>query len=150
MSRKRKGTAWWRQGSFTVEAALVVPFLILLVFVMLCLGLYLHDRSVLASCAEELAGKGAARKYETEEHLRAWLETEAVKLADERLLVLRLEEASAVVTNRNVTVIYTGSTPLLGGLRTTEQESAARLNPVRFIRGCRALEQAVEAVKGRE
>lgn len=144
MSCKRKGTGWWRQGSFTVEAALLVPFLILLVFVMLCLGFYQHDRSVLTSCAEELAGKGAARKYETEEHLRAWLEMEAVELAEERLLVLQLEEASAVVTSRNVTVTYTGSTPLFGGLRTTEQESAVRLNPVRFIRGCRELGKAAK------
>ena len=45
------------RGSFTVEASMLIPFIILVLFVFLCLCLYLHDRSVLSSCAAELAGK---------------------------------------------------------------------------------------------
>ena len=63
----------------------MMPFLILIVFVMVCLGLFWHDRSVLASCAAELAGKGAARKYETDAHLESWLTTEAAGLVEGRL-----------------------------------------------------------------
>ena len=61
-SGKSAGTAEWKSGSFTVEASLLLPFLIFIIFAFFILSLYLHDRSVLASCAAELAGKGALRK----------------------------------------------------------------------------------------
>ena len=66
MEMRRKGAGFsgqkgWRTGSFTVEASLLLPLLIFLIFVFFVLSLYLHDRSVLASCAAELAGKGAYR-----------------------------------------------------------------------------------------
>ena len=134
----------WKKGSFTVEASLIMPFLILLIFVMLCLGLFWHDRSVLASCAAELAGKGASRKYETEAQLENWLRTEAAGLAEGRLYLLRLTEASAEVTGDKVTVRYAGRTPLLGGLETREQESAQRHNPVRSLRKSRIIKGLAE------
>ena len=80
-SGKSAGTAEWKSGSFTVEASLLLPFLIFIIFAFFILSLYLHDRSVLASCAAELAGKGALRKYETEEHLEGWLAGQARGLA---------------------------------------------------------------------
>lgn len=134
----------WKKGSFTVEASLIMPFLILLIFVMLCLGLFWHDRSVLASCAAELAGKGASRKYETEAQLESWLRTEAAGLAEGRLYLLRLTEASAEVNGDKVTVRYAGCTPLLGGLETREQESAQRHNPVSALRKSRIIKELTE------
>lgn len=134
----------WKKGSFTVEASFLMPFLILLIFVMLCLGLFWHDRSVLASCAAELAGKGASRKYETESQLESWLRTEAAGLAEGRLYLLRLTEASAEVTGDKVTVRYAGRTPLLGGLETREQESAQRHNPVSALRKSRIIKELTE------
>ena len=129
----------WRQGSFTVEASLLLPFLILLLYVFLILGMYLHDRSILASCAAELAGK-----YETEEHLESWLRGQAEGLAEEKLLLLRLTEVSAEVDRSSVTVSYVGSTSLLGGLRAEETETAERLNPVNFIRNSRRLKNLIK------
>ena len=149
MEMKRKGAgfsgqAGWRTGSFTVEASLLLPFLIFLIFVFFVLSLYLHDRSVLASCAAELAGKGAYRKYETDEHLESWLAGQARGLADEKLLLLRLTEAGAEVEGRSVTVFYEGSTYLLGGLEVWEEETAKRLNPVNYIRNSRRLKNLIE------
>ena len=83
-----------KQGSFAVEASFVLPFLVLIVFVCICLALYLHDRSVLASCAAETAGKGAARKYRSEKELEAELSEEALALAFDRLMVCRELEVS--------------------------------------------------------
>lgn len=147
-SRKRrpKETAWskWKSGSFTVEASLLLPFLLILIFVFFILSLYLHDRSVLISCAAGLAGKGAARKYETEEHLENWLTGQAAGLADERLLLLRLTGVSVEVADSSVTVCYEGSTSLLGGLDVREEETAQRLNPVDFIRNSRRLKNLIE------
>lgn len=126
-----------RRGSFTAEASFVLPFLILIVFVCICLALYLHDRSVLASCAAETAGKGASMKYRTEQELEAELSEQALDLASHRLLVCRGLEVYVEVTEKAVRVCYTGETPLLSGLSFREEETAKRLNPARFMRFCR-------------
>jgi len=120
-----------KKGSFTVEASMLIPFLILILFVFLCLCLYLHDRSVLSSCAAELAGKGAAEKYQTEKELEAWLQGQAAGLARGKLLCLKDTEASVKVTKQKITVSYTGRSSLLGGLSVKEEGEAVRLNPTK-------------------
>lgn len=134
----------WIRGSYTVEAALLIPLLTGVIFMFLILSLYMHDRSVLAACAAELAGKGALKKYETEEHLENWLTGQAEGLADGKLLLLKLTAVSAEVTQNSITVFYEGSSPLLGGLKTREEETARRLNPVNYMRNCRRLEKLTE------
>lgn len=133
-----------RKGSFTVEASMLLPFLLLVVFAFICLCLYLHDRSVLSSCAAELAGKGAAKKYQSEKELETWLTGEAAGLAKGKLLCIREVEASVKVTRQTVTVSYTGGTSLLGGLTIREEEQAVRLNPATKLRSIRELKRAIK------
>ena len=83
-------------------------------------------------------------EYEKQEELEAWLKEEAKNLVGERLLTVREYEAEVEVTMWKITVGYTGTTPLLGGLELREQESARRQNPVTYIRGSRQLEAWVE------
>lgn len=123
-----------RKGSLTVEASILIPFLTFLVFVFICLCLYLHDRSVLSSCAAELSGKGAAGKYQSEKELEAWLLRQAPGLARGKLLALGELEVSVKVTKQKVAVTYEGYTGLLGGLKVREQEEARRMNPTAEIR----------------
>lgn len=137
-----------RQGSFTVEASLLVPFLVFLTCVMLILSLYLHDRSVLVSCAAELAGKGAVQKYRSNEDLTGWLENQAEGLIENRLLAFREIEVEVTVKDSEVTVCYRGGTDLLGGLTVQEQETAKRMNPVSFIRRTKLAEDLLN--QGRE
>ncbi|GFI09167.1 hypothetical protein IMSAGC007_01625 [Lachnospiraceae bacterium] len=120
---------------------MLIPFIILVLFVFLCLCLYLHDRSVLSSCAAELAGKGAAEKYRSEKELEAWLEGQAAGLAGGKLLCLRGTEASVKVTKQRITVSYRGKTSLLGGLKVKEEEQAVRLNPAKRLRNIRELKK---------
>lgn len=133
-----------RKGSFTVEASMLLPFLILIIFAFLCLCLYLHDRSVLSSCAAELAGKGAAKKYQSEKELEVWLQGQAEGLAKGKLLCLREVNATVKVTKQTVAVSYAGSTSLLGGLTVREEEQAARLNPTTRVRGIRELKRVMK------
>ena len=136
---KTEKQAELKRASITVEACFIIPFLTAIIFVLFCLCLYLHDRSMLAASAAELAGKGAGKKYQTEKELEEWLNGQALGLAEGRLLAVRELEATVRVTRTEVTVTYTGSTPLLGGLNVREQETAKRLNPVEFIRGRKRL-----------
>lgn len=127
------------RGSFTVEASMLIPFIVLILFVFLCLCLYLHDRSVLSSCAAELAGKGAAEKYRSEKKLEEWLRRQAPGLAGGKLLCLRETQAAVKVTKQRIIVSYTGQTSLLGGLKAKEEEQAIRLNPTKRLRSIREL-----------
>lgn len=133
-----------------MEASILLPFLILIFFAMLCLGLYWHDRSVMASCAAELAGKSAARKYETDAHLESSLRTEAAGLIEGRLYLLQVTESAVEVSAGKVTVSYQGYSPLLGGLETSEQEYAGRQNPVSILRRSRQLKGIVTEILGKE
>lgn len=123
---------------------MLIPFLILIIFAFLCLCLYLHDRSVLSSCAAELAGKGAAEKYQSEKELEDWLMGEAAGLAKGKLLCLWEVEASVKVTKQKVTVSYKGSSNLLGGLTIREEEQAVRLNPTIKLRSVRELKRIMK------
>ena len=123
---------------------MLIPFSILIIFAFLCLCLYLHDRSVLSSCAAELAGKGAAKKYQSEKELEDWLMGEAAGLAKGKLLCLREVEASVKVTKQKVTVSYKGSSNLLGGLTIREEEQAVRLNPTIKLRSVRELKRIMK------
>lgn len=80
--------------------------------------------------ASELAGKGAARKYETEAHLESWLSTEASALVEDRLYLLKVTDITVKVTAEQVTVAYAGSSPVLGGL----PKRRSRKNPDGKIR----------------
>ena len=97
----------------------------------------------MAACAAELAGKGASRKYQSEEILEEWLNGQARGLAEGRLLTVRELEVSVEVTAQKVSVGYYGKTPLLGGLEMREEAYAKRLNPVIFIRESGRLEELV-------
>lgn len=123
---------------------MLLPFLILIIFAFLCLCLYLHDRSVLSSCAAELAGKGAAQKYQSEKELETWLQGQAAGLAKGKLLCLREVEAAVKVTKQTITVSYVGSTSLLGGLTVREEEQAVRLNPTIKLRSVRELRKVIK------
>lgn len=145
--RKREQGAKTRikNGSLTVEASFLISFLLVLVFSILGLSLFLHDRSVLASCAAEAAGKGAQKKYVKEAELESWVAEEARGLASGRLLALREFEVKAKTTGGKVTVSYSGRTGLLGGLEIRGQEEAKRLKTVEWIRGSRQLKELWES-----
>lgn len=47
------------RGSFTVEAALLLPMILFILFSMVCLSFYLHDRSRMEGILDEVLHKGA-------------------------------------------------------------------------------------------
>lgn len=117
-----------------MEASLLLPFLWFVIFMLVCLGLYLHDRSVLSACACEMAGKGAALKYQSSKSLEQWLTDEGRALAQSKLLSLEGVQVEAEVTGKEITVRYQGETGFLGGLKIREEETAKRLDPVAVLR----------------
>ena len=131
-------------GSVTVEASLLLPFLIFIGFVFLCLALCQHDRCVLSACASQMAGKGALEKYQEEEELERRLERETWKEAEERLFLLRDLQVSAEVKSTYICILCTGESELLGGLEIKEEAEAKRMNPVTALRNMRRVKRMTE------
>lgn len=50
---------WTEQGSYTVEGAVIISFICLIVALVVGLGFYCHDRMVLQGAADELAMYGS-------------------------------------------------------------------------------------------
>lgn len=135
-----------------MEASLLMPFVLGIWMLLICLCLYLHDRTVLASCAAECAGKGAAEKYQTNQELEVWVRGQMQGLAQGRLLAVQELAVSVEVTQSKVKISYTGKVPLLDNLRIQGTEYARRVSPVERIRGGRRLGEfwntAMEQGKG--
>lgn len=132
----------WKKGSLTIEAAYLLPFLFLCIFVLLVLLLCLHDRCVLTAAAAELAGKGEQQKYRGAEQLENELYLGGVEAAGERMILMQPEEIEASVGRSQVLVYFEMSTPLLGGIRMQAEEQAVRRNPCDELRKRRKKEAA--------
>ncbi len=57
------------RGSFTVEATILLPMIVFMIYSMVFLGFYLHDRNRLEGIVDEVLQKGAlSAKHEAEIH----------------------------------------------------------------------------------
>ena len=70
-----------QKGSFTIEAAMLIPMILFLIATMITILFYWHDRAVLKGLVYETAVIGAERAAATGE-----LETYANELLEEKLL----------------------------------------------------------------
>lgn len=72
---------------------------------------------------------------------KAGFPPEASALVEDRLYLLKVTDITVKVTAEQVTVAYAGSSPVLGGLQTKEQEKSGRKNPVNLLRKTRLLKE---------
>ena len=117
-----------QRGSFTVEAAVVVPLLLFAIGFIMMLLFYCHDKSVLAGAAGELAmieaGRSERKAYESLiDDALFWFEgakIEVTKSGEEILVVATAEQA---------------------GLRLREEARVPISKPEKFIRNIRKIER---------
>ncbi len=79
-----------------------------------------------------------------DEYIKLGQALKAAGLVEGRLYLLRVTERGAKISWGKITVTYTGYSPLLGGLKTREQESASRHNPVSPLRKSRQIKELAE------
>ncbi len=143
------------RGSATVEAAVIVPIILVILWLVIYMGLYLYDRNVIyfdaylsAFRAAELAGTGNEEVYS-----EAAVQME--QAIEGQLIALPEVSQEITVTRKGVQIAYSGEVvvPVVqNGLLFGEWASyafagearAERHRPVTFIRRCRALEKLAE------
>lgn len=106
----REWGAW--KGSYTVEAALVLPIVLFVLAALLILAFYVHDRGVLQSLACETAVAG--NNYITVSERKAAAEQVKHQAVSERLMGSKGSGGHAAFGKSEVYVRYTASYPVPG------------------------------------
>lgn len=130
-------------GSFTIEAAVIVPLVLVLFGVLMHILFYWHDKSLLFSTAHETAVLGSSRNEWNEQELEAHFEA---RLRG-KLLLLEKTECRVLFEDDEVTVSCRGqknSTFIKGEfcMKVTQ--------PEKYIRNIRKLEKIGEGIGKQE
>lgn len=145
------------KGSYTIEAALIFPFIMGVIVFIIYMSFFLHDRAVMKSCAYQAALKGSLVRTSSSD-----METEAKRSADYNIsgLLLATEDVTSQVNvcGKEVTVSYTGSLRIPQGilfLNITGTDkiliegsaTAYQKDAIEFIRQCRAAGHIIESLE---
>ena len=128
------------KASFTVEAALLIPLIMVVFGVLLSLLLYYHDRMLLVSAVQESAVYGSSRENKTdkeiEKHLRELIEGRLLLLKDFRIEIDNQKTVCKVSCTVNHSVFQLGV-----------ESKMIKTEPEQYIRTIRKLEKIGDEVK---
>lgn len=139
---------------FTVEAALILPIVMLLTVMMIFLAIYSYDRCVMEHSAYEAALRGTNSHFRTAKEAESAACAAAERLVEGKLFAMHDFSYDVSVDAGNVTVTYhcvvnmpliTWLSEYVSGIDTALDisGSAGRLYPVRTIRDCRILNKLI-------
>lgn len=127
------------QGSFTIEAAYVIPLILMIVGVMFHVLFYYHDKNILFGAAHEAAAYGAGIEEADEDTI----ENHLIARTKGKLLLFHKLENEITVKDDNVTVICNASKRKMT-LQVTC--SVNRTNPEKYIRSVRKIKKIGEGI----
>ena len=93
------------RGSFTIEAAVIVPIILLIFGILLHILFYWHDKIILISTAHETAAFGCSQTEWSELELEYYF----FERMEEKLLLFDRVECTAYIEEDTVKVVYDGS-----------------------------------------
>lgn len=94
------------EGYFTVEAALILPVVLLIFTTVLFLSFYIYDRCILEQSAYGAALRGSTNYYQRNEEAYMAAKRGAISLTEGKLVAASSLENEVTVTERSVTVSY--------------------------------------------
>lgn len=143
----QKNKIRWKDGSFTVEASMVMPFLCFLLAVLVQLVLYLHDVSVFVSAAYEAAQKGAELEHYSREAREVYVQNLAVMLLDNQRLAFSEYEAEALESDGKIQIIIRGNSEWFEHSSIDVQKEASCVNGVTYLRTMKKMTTAWDKLK---
>ncbi|MBQ4482848.1 MAG: pilus assembly protein [Lachnospiraceae bacterium] len=142
------------EGSYTIEAALIFPFIMGVIVFIIYISFFLHDRAVMKSCAYQAALKGSLiRTGEADAKKEA--ERAAAYNIDGLLLATSGVSHEVFVSGKEITVKYSGSLSIPQGIlfmkisgtdsiAVAGEGSASIKDAIEFIRKTRTIQNAVK------
>lgn len=131
------------KGSFTIEAAVIVPLILFIFGVLMHILFYWHDKNILFSTAHEVAALGSSRTEMAEIELEYYF----FSRIEGKLLLFERVECMTEVTEDKVSVSVDGSK---GKMTTKVTYDMARTSPENYIREVRKLEKLGEEMVSRK
>ena len=101
------------RGSLTVEASFVVPFCIIVIFIICQLGIYQYDREVLKMTGYECILKTIETETLKDSDFCEVLQNRALEAARERVLGVKDLSVAAKTTNSKVSITFRGIETML-------------------------------------
>ena len=127
------------RGSFTVEAAIIVPVILFMFGILLHILFYWHDKNILMSTAHETAVLGSGREGLSEIELEYYF----FSRMEGKLLLFDRVECVACLKEEEVVIAWDGSKD---SMRTKGQYSISRTEPESDIRSIRKIEKLGEGI----
>ena len=93
-------------GYFTVEAALLMPFVMMSIVLMIFLSFYCYDRCQLEQCAYEAALRGSSNRFDNTQAAYEEAQRAAEMLIEKKLFAIRKVTTTVRVSAALVTVSY--------------------------------------------
>ncbi|MBQ6787267.1 MAG: pilus assembly protein [Lachnospiraceae bacterium] len=93
-------------GYFTVEAALLLPFVIMIIVFMIFLSFYCYDRCILEQCAYAAALRGSSNRFANTQEAYEEATGAAETLIEGKLFAVREVNTTVRVSGLAVTVSY--------------------------------------------
>lgn len=93
-------------GYFTVEAALLLPFVFMIIVLMIFLSFYCYDRCVLEQCAYAAALRGSSNRFVNTQEAYEEAAEAAEELVEGRLFAVKECKTSVRVSALTITVSY--------------------------------------------
>lgn len=139
INRKQKIPAF-KKGSSTVEAAYLIPMLVMLAAFLIYLSFFLYNRLLVTEAAYLCALRASRLEYGSAKECYAQAEESLTDLLKGKLPAMSQYEAKIEVTGTKagVTLRIKQELPLWEKqLEYSVKKDAVRLNPYQFIRDCR-------------
>ena len=152
MSESKRRTL---QGSFTVDAALLMTILLPIIVALIYASFFLHDRTLLQGAACEVAAMGS--NLAEEKNVESRLNKIREQLVSARLLGTEKVHSTIALGEDNIEVSYQGNFFIPGLIRNffgsnsldmSRAWNRERYHPADTIRKIRGLEYMVDTIKG--
>ncbi|MFA9376866.1 MAG: TadE family protein [Lachnotalea sp.] len=140
------------KGSYTIEAALLMPIIVGTTVILIYMSFFLHDRAVVYEGAIFLANKYTNEQNVTNQEIKQKLGLESEQVINERVICTKNINTQIVVTNKEISVTINGKFyfPNMYVVNTIFNKEVLdisitkkikRENPVSFIRQCIKIEK---------
>lgn len=140
MKRKKE-----RKASITVEAALVVPIVLMVIFLLISLDFYVHDKAYFTLGAYETALTGNSFRYVSEEEGERGAKEKSSRIVKDRKMPGQAPESFVRLKENETEAGFKGSIVQLWGRGIWEYEvsgTVRRIRPEETIRRMRVVENA--------
>lgn len=143
------------KGSYTIEAALLMPLILGIIVVLIFTSFFLHDRAVMYEGAILLANRYTNEHTMSNEAIKQELETMSKQIINKKVLTTKNISTEIKVKDKEIIVKSSGdfNFPTMYvvqevfhkqqvTIKTTKKMK--RINPVSFIRTCKIVESLIQ------